>query len=386
ASENGRKVRNIVDTQSVFPEVRLAADSKAKNLWHTAQGGQFMAVGIGSGVVGFGADVITIDDPFKKREEAESQVIRDHIDSWYKSEILTRRHRHTAIVIIMHRWHEDDLIGRRLAEAPHRWRRVRLPALAEDDDLLGRERGEALWPYRYTRDELLTIKGGPEQGGVGERNWTSLYQQRPAPEEGVIFKWWPTYKALPRIERLLMPIDTAYTDTSGADYTAWSLWWDDGSRIGIMDAQRVQMEAPEAEKELRRYYEGIKAEFPNVPVQPLLRKRVAIDRAVGQHLRRATEGHDGIPVVLVELPSAGGGDWKLINAKLVAPEFEGERMLIPAGFTPWLEAWLMEHKQFPNAVHDDWVETTEIVGRYRFGGRQTHETEYHEDSWLGGQE
>jgi hypothetical protein len=364
ASENGRKVRNIVDTQSVFPEVRLAQDSKAKNLWHTAQGGQFMSVGIGSGVIGFGGDVITIDDPFKKREEAESAAMRDHIDSWYKAEILTRRHRHTAIVIIMHRWHEDDLIGRRLAEAPHRWRRVRLPALAEEGDVLGRERGEAVWPWRYTREELLVIR---EQ--VGSRNWTSLYQQRPSPEEGDIFKWWPTYKALPRIQRLLMPIDTAYTDTSGSDYTAWTLWWDDGSRIGIMDAQQVQMETPEAEHELRRYYERIKAEFPTIPVQPLVRKKVAIDRQVGQHLRRSRNGAGGLPVVFVDLPSARGDDWKIINAKLVVPEFEGERMLIPAGYTPWLEPWLTQHKQFDHAPHDDWVETTLIVGRYKFGGR-----------------
>ena len=131
ASELGRKVRNIVDTQSVFPNVRLAADSKAKDLWHTAQGGQFLSVGIGSGVIGFGADIITVDDPFKKREEAESQNERDRVWNWWTSEILTRRHRHTALVIVMHRWHEDDLIGRVLGQAAHRWRRVRLPALAE---------------------------------------------------------------------------------------------------------------------------------------------------------------------------------------------------------------------------------------------------------------
>ena len=349
----GRVVRNLVDTQRVVPHVRLARDQQAKDMWETQQGGMFLAVGIGSGVIGFGGDLITIDDPIKKREEAESQAQRDKHWDWYASEIVTREERGTAVIVVMHRWHEDDLVGRILAEEPGRWKVLKLPALARENDPLGRGLGEALWPWRRTRDELLGLRRR-----VGERNWASLFQQEPAPEEGNIYRWWPTYRAVPPLQGVLVPIDTAYTDKTDSDYTAWSVWGDDGTRLYLLDCQRVQATAPEAEGELKRYLDTLRQHYSTVPIKPLVRQGVAIDRVVGQHLRQAK-----VPVVEVKMPA---GNTKEEMAKVVSAEFEGGRMLIPAGFAPWLEAWLAEHKSFPNAMHDDWVETTNIAGWYRF--------------------
>ncbi len=375
---------HLPEVRSIFPKAQFKDYPQDWRMWELSAGGSYLGATIGSGITGHGADLFIIDDPIKSRAEAESFIYRQNLWEWYTGTALERLEPGGAIVLMHTRWHEDDLAGRILehegrVEDGGKWRVLSLPALAEDGDLIERKRGQALWPERYDEEYFRALFDV-----LPRREVASQFQQRPAPEEGDIFKWWPTYKALPRIERLLMPIDTAYTDTSGSDYTAWALWWDDGNRIGIMDAQQVQMETPEAEDALRRYYERIKAEFPNIPVQPLVRKKVAIDRAVGQHLRRSRDGVGGLPVVFVELPSVRGDDWKVVNAKLVIPEFEGERMLIPGGYTPWLEPWLTQHKQFPHG-HDDWVETTLIVGRYKFGGRETHETVYHEDSWLGGQ-
>jgi hypothetical protein len=371
AVEMGRRTRNVVDTQPLFPFVRLAADSKAKDLWHTQQGGQFLAVGIGSGVVGFGGDIITIDDPFKKREEAESEVQRDKIWNWYTSEILTRQEPSAAIVVVMHRWHEDDLVGRLLLSEPGRWRVLRLPAVAETaGDVIGREKGDPLWAWRYDAEALAQ-----RRKEIGERDWNSLYQQRPTPPEGAVFKWWNRYQQPPKLREIVVGIDTAYTGSATSDYTAWSTWGFDGSYAYLMEADRFQGEVPDAERRITATIWRLIQQNPGVPVKGLVRASVAIDRVAAQHLRRGISmdglagvgptGRVGLPIVEVKLPAMGGRHVKEELGNLYATEFESGRALIPE-WAPWLEAWLEEHKGFPAGLHDDYVETTFLAMHHLF--------------------
>ena len=359
ASGFGRKARNVMGlerTQEIFPGVQLAQDSKAANLWHTNHGGQFLAVGIGGGITGHGAHVLNIDDPIKTREEAESFVYRDKVWSWFLAEAYTRLEPEGAIILTLTRWHEDDLAGRLLrAEGGDTWRVVRLPALAETGDPLGREVGDALWPERYPKDALERIFAV-----IGSREAAALYQQRPAPEEGVIFKWWPRYNEAPTPHKeVLLGIDTAYTERGGADSTAVAAWViGPDNKARWFNAESWQAETPQAERNLKAYFEGLKAYFPSTPIRPLVRKKVAIDRVMAQHLRVL-----GVPVITVDMP---GGD-KEVYAKLVAPEFEGERALIPHA-SPNLEAWRQQHLEFPNGLHDDYVETTNLALYYHTRG------------------
>ncbi|KKM07350.1 hypothetical protein LCGC14_1734800 [marine sediment metagenome] len=361
ATRNGRKVRNILGWQRVreiFPDAALAQDSKAANLWTTEAGGEFLSVGIGGGITGHGAHILNIDDPIKSREEAESHVYRDKIWHWFTAEAFPRLEPDGAIILTLTRWHEDDLAGRILEKLEEvadligrRPRVVRLPALAEAGDLLGRERGEALWPERFTTERLAAIRAI-----IGSRDWAALYQQRPSPEEGDIFKWWPQYKSLPEPHAgVLIGIDTAYSEQRGADATAAASWVVGPDRkLRLANAVSWVAEAPMAERGLRWFYEETKARFPNVPIRPLVRKKVAIDRIMAQHLRVA-----GVPAIAVDMP---GGD-KEVYARMVVPEFEGERALIPE-YAPWLDAWQQQHLNFPNAPHDDYVETTNVVLYY----------------------
>ena len=139
AHEFGRDVRNIVagdEFSRVYPTVSLAPDSQAANRWKTAQGGSYLAAGVGSGITGRGAHVLLIDDPHKDRAEANSQTVRDGIWNWYRSTAYTRLMPGGAIVLIQTRWHEDDLAGRLLQAQENggdRWEVVSLPALAGDD-------------------------------------------------------------------------------------------------------------------------------------------------------------------------------------------------------------------------------------------------------------
>jgi len=350
----GRAVRNCLDSQEareIFPDVSVAPDSKAANLWHTNQGGRLLAVSIGGGITGHGADILNIDDPVKSREEAESQVYRDKVWAWWKAEAYTRVAAEGAIVITLTPWHEDDLAGRIQAEGVEPWTVLRLPALAEAGDPLSRIKGDPLWPERYPLNALERIRNA-----VGQRDWAALYQCRPSPIEGAVFQWWPRYETLPALKEILMPIDTAYTGGATSDYTAWAGWGVDANgKAYAVEAGRFKGEIPDAERQVFLAYQSLRQRFPTVPVKPLVRVSVAIDRVAGQHLRRWK-----VPVVEVKLPT---GQTKEGLANLIAPRFEAHLALIPE-YAPWLETWLEEHRAFPYAAHDDMVETTLIAMHY----------------------
>ncbi|MFT9071094.1 MAG: terminase family protein, partial [Acetobacter orientalis] len=138
AQDFGRSVRNLVTTQpfqALFPGVKLAPDSAAKDVWHTAQGGSYTAAGVGGGLTGKGAHLAIIDDPIKDRQEAESPARRLAVWAWYRAVLRTRLMPGGAIVLVMTRWSPDDLAGRLLADMQNAtgeaWHTLSLPAVAE---------------------------------------------------------------------------------------------------------------------------------------------------------------------------------------------------------------------------------------------------------------
>jgi len=145
ANNFNRKARRIAEQR-----FEMSHERKAAAEWSTSAGGGMKAVGVGAGVTGHGAHLIVIDDPVKNREEANSDVRRETVWQWYNDDLYTRLEPGGAIVLIMTRWHEDDLAGRiLLSDRASEWTVLNLPALAEDDDPLGRTLGEALCPERY---------------------------------------------------------------------------------------------------------------------------------------------------------------------------------------------------------------------------------------------
>ncbi len=145
-------------------------------------GGGLDAVGVGGGITGKGGNLIIVDDPVKSRQEAESEHQRDRVWDWFLNDLWTRREPGAAVVVVMTRWHVDDLVGRLLREMPGVWTNLRLPALAEADDPLGREPGDALWEARFPRAALEEIRET-----IGAYAFAGLYQQNPVPVEGGFF-------------------------------------------------------------------------------------------------------------------------------------------------------------------------------------------------------
>lgn len=233
ANDFGREVRNIVaseDYQRLF-QTKLAEDSKAANRWHTDKGGMYVAAGVGTAITGRGADLLLIDDPFKDRKEADSELRREDVWNWYTSTAYTRLMPGGAIVVINTRWHDDDLSGRLLAEQAtggDQWEVLSLPAIDNDG---------ALWPEWYPLDRLEQIRAV-----LPARDWNALYQQNPIPDDGDYFKnaWFGEYEELPEKLNYYGASDYAVTDGDG-DYTEHGVAGTDFNKnLYIVDWWRAQ--------------------------------------------------------------------------------------------------------------------------------------------------
>jgi predicted phage terminase large subunit-like protein len=182
----GRKARDVLAAHGrrAFG-VRMSAASTAANRWDLArrEGGMTTA-GVGGPITGRGADLLIVDDPVKNAEQAISETFRQKMWDWWTSTAFTRLEPDGVAVVVQTRWHEDDLAGRLQREqADEGWRVIRFPALAEENDPLGRVADEPLWPERFPTDALARIRGS-----IPAHWWESLYQQRPSRHESVL---WP---------------------------------------------------------------------------------------------------------------------------------------------------------------------------------------------------
>jgi predicted phage terminase large subunit-like protein len=178
ATKISRKIKKLVADR-----IPLAKDKRSGPEWETEAGGSLRAVGAAGIGGGYGADLILMDDVIKNRKEANSPTYRDRMWESWKDDISTRLHPGGAVVMTFTRWHEDDLAGRILdSEDGPNWTVVKLPALAEKDDPLGRLPGEALWPEQWSKEYLES-----RQMEMGE-SFEPIYQQNPTPPGGKMFK------------------------------------------------------------------------------------------------------------------------------------------------------------------------------------------------------
>lgn len=336
ASDFGRNVRNIVaepEFGQVFPNVSLAPDSQAANRMNTNHGGTYVAAGVGTAVTGRGADIALIDDPFKDREEADSERRREVVWDWYRSTLFTRLMPGGAIVLIQTRWHEDDLAGRLLAQEGDQWEVLELPAL---------EDGKALWPEWYDVPVLERIKAT-----IGPREWSALYQQRPQPDEGTFFKreWFQTWDKLPSL-RYYGTSDYAVTD-GGGDYTVHRLWGIDSNgdvyRVDGWRGQTASDEWIERKLDLIAKYKPLcwfgEGGVIQKAIEPMLKRRMR-ERNVFCRLEW--------------LPSVADKPTR-------ARSFQAMAATGRVHFEPGAD--IAEFLVFPAGKHDDDVDTASLIGR-----------------------
>ena len=242
ASSWGEKARDAFAEASALRWWEHKLNRQATSDWSIAgREGGMVTTGVGGALTGRGGNLI-LDDPVKNSEEASSPVYRAKAWDWYNSTFATRLEPGCFQIVVMTRWHPDDLGGRILANAEEPWEVINLPAIAEDeDDAIGRAVGEALWPARYDVAALDLMRR--ERGSYW---WAAMYQQRPAPREGGIFKraWFDgkIIDALPaeaRVEKRVRYWDKAATE-GGGDWTAGVRASIAGGVVYIEDVKRGQ--------------------------------------------------------------------------------------------------------------------------------------------------
>ena len=338
ANDFGRNVRNLVaepEFGQVFPGVSLAPDSQAANRMNTNGGGAYVAAGVGTAVTGRGAHIALIDDPFKDREEADSERRREVVWDWYRSTLYTRLMPGGAIVLIQTRWHEDDLAGRILEQEAGQWDVLELPAI--------NDAGEALWPEWYDIDALNRIKAT-----IGPREWSALYQQRPQPDEGTFFRreWFePWRNPLPDL-RYYGTSDYAVTD-GGGDYTVHQVWGigPDGDvyRVAGYREQATSDKWIEAKLDLIARWKPLcwfgEGGVIQKAIEPMLKRRM---RERNVHCR------------MEWLPSVADKPTR-------ARSFQAMAATGRVHFEPGAD--LAEFLVFPAGKHDDEVDAASLIGR-----------------------
>ncbi len=340
AEENAKKSRYIV----LSPEYRdifgfsVDRDSRAVSRWKTEKGGSYYAVGVGGPLTGRGANLLIVDDPHKNRQEAESPVIRKNVWDWFTSTAYTRLEDNGAIIVIMTRWHEADLIGCILSGSEE-WEYICLPAIAEQDEQCRKE-GEPLWPQKYDLAALQNIKTA-----IGSKQWESLYQQRPSAAEGEIFKreYWQYYQLrfMPLFKKIIHSWDTAFKKGSQNDYSVCTVWGVTDTGYYLIYRWKERVEFPE----LKRTVISIAAQIP--PNEILIE-----DKASGQSLIQELQRETRLPIAAYKID----GD-KVARANAVTPIIESGKVYLPAD-AEWLQDYIDTLAAFPNAVHDDDVDST----------------------------
>lgn len=368
----GRAIRNDIQTH---PELGLAVrhDTSAAHEWQLeGHGGGVVTAGIGGALTGRPVDVLIIDDPVKGRAEADSETYRQVAWDWWTETGSTRLAPDAPVVLLMTRWHEDDLAGRLLtSESAEEWTHINVPALADHDpdkghkDALGREPGEWL---RSARGRTAAMWGRIKRQ-VGSRAFAALYQGRPAPGEGGIIKrdWWQfyttpravrqedgTWRALGTTE-VIQSWDLTFKDTKNSDWVVGQVWARSGPKAWLLDEVRARADFPATCQLIRQ----MTAKWPQAT------RKLIEDKANG-------------PAIISQLRKEIGGidpvnpkDSKEARVHAITPFIEAGDIEIPASaLAPWIGDFIEEMSAFPNGAHDDRVDTmSQALNQMLVGGR-----------------
>lgn len=353
AEKWGRRVRNLVSEHALVLGAGLAPDSQAAGRWETDRGGEYFAAGVGGAIAGRRADLVVIDDPVRSREDADSELIRDKTWDWYKSDLYTRLKPGGRIVLIQTRWHEDDLAGRLLADMAiggDQWEVISLPAIAEANDPLGRRTGEALWPEWENTDELAR-----KRRAVGPREWSALYQQRPAPEEGDYFKaeWLKPYEKAPAKDTLRIYGGSDYAVTAdGGDFTVHAVvGLDPEGRMYLLDLYRKQVASDEW---VEAFCDLVKEWKP----MGWAEEQGQIRAGIGPYLDRRQRERQAY-CAREAFPTRGD---KAVRAQSIRGRMALEGLYVPVN-ADWYPALRSELLSFPAGKYDDQVDALGLVGQ-----------------------
>lgn len=377
AARWGRASRDVLEAhgQELF-NVEVSRASRAAKAWDiVGYEGGMQTAGAGGAITGKGANCLIIDDPIKNHKDALNKDRRDDVWDWWESTASSRRETELATglepitLIIMTRWHEDDLLGRILAQEGEDWEVVNFPLIATDNDALGRVEGDILWNARHTKRQAKRLKQKttpywfqslyqgqprPDDGGIVKRSWIKYFDQHPNRE---LFdeRGWPI---LDLAKGGRGSVDCAFKDTDGSDYVVIGAWYKHQADRFLIDVSR-------AKRDFTRTCDDVEAW--HLELRVVLVEDKANGPAVLNVLQRKRRG-------LVPFdPTSHGSKEARLHA--VAPTFRGTNVWLPRPVVPsrsdppltegvpvaraeWVSDYIDELTTFPKATHDDQVDMT----------------------------
>lgn len=362
----------LIEHQDVFG-VEIDRNNQSAESWTIAgHRGGVTAAGVGGPITGRGAKIAIVDDPVKNAEEANSEVMREKIWEWYQSTLYTRLTPDGRIIIVMTRWHEDDLVGRLLKkereeieEGTHtgdRWTVINFPAIAEEDDYLGRKPGDPLWPeFGFDLQRLSQIRQD-----VGSYVFNALYQQRPSAAEGTIFKreyfryfseqtignqqYFVLHGDVERRYRkeslwCFQTVDTANSTKTINDYFVVSTWYVTPEHdLLLYDVYRTHIEGPDQKPLMRELRNRYRPRFQAVE-----------DKTFGTNLIQEMR-REGMTVRPIKVDKD-----KVTRSLVIAARYEVGMVYHREG-APWLTDYEDELLSFPRGKNDDQVDTASMAG------------------------
>lgn len=368
SSDFGRYTRDLIKSNASLLNLRIRSDAERVNNWLTDQGGAMFSVGLGGPITGRGADVLVIDDYIKEIKEANSQNHRDYIWDWFTSTARTRLEPGGTIIIVATRWHHDDLIGRLLKQDARRtsegkkpiWTNIVIPAIAEQNDPLGRKPGTPLFAERYPLEELLELKDQ-----LGSFFFNALYQQRPENDAGKITdRDWLNYLPGPyssinlqgfKVARIW---DLAATE-DGGDYMVGTLLAYSPKRdmTIVLDVKRAQLGPLKVEALVAK---TANEDGPQIPIYIEQEPGSSGKLLVHNYATTILKGYQVIGV------PASPKNNKVSRAQPFLAAVEAGRVfLVRAG---WNAAFADEYDDFPGGDHDDQVDTC-AIGYHMLSGK-----------------
>lgn len=341
AASWGRKAKELLEEygEELF-NIKINRFSNSAYRWDIANfDGGLNATGIGGAITGKGANVLIIDDPVKNDEQANSKTYRDKTYDWFRATAYTRLEPDGAIIIVMTRWHYDDLVGRLInnPDSEEKWEIISFPAIAKENDCLGRKEGMPLWKERYPIDVLNKIKNQ-----IGSYWFSALYQQQPIASEYQIFKpeWWQEYTELPNGNMLIQSWDTAFKEKEQNDYTVCTTWLLADKGYYLVDYWRAKVLFPDLQRQVIMQYNKYN---PHVVLIE--------DSASGQSLIQVLQRETKIPIKPIKAIKD-----KVSKAHLVSPLIEAGKVYLPKN-AKFLADIINECSEFPYGNHDDIVDS-----------------------------
>lgn len=353
AAHWGRTVRNEFE-QNELLTTRLSPDSTAADRWNTPQGGGMKTAGVGGGITGFRGNLLLVDDPHPTWEAVNSEAHRKRVAEWFDGTLRDRGEPGATIVLLMHRWHEEDLVGYLLDRDAAEWDVIRLPAIAEEGDVLGRSEGEPLCPQRFDLPALERLRRA-----LGSLVWGGKYQQHPHPPEGNYFKrdWFPVVEPdrVPPMVEQVRAWDLAATaegENGNADPD-----WLAGCRMGrdaagVYYVRHVSRDRLSPDGVERRITQQAAMDGRGVAVR-VEQEGAASGKIVRHYYTRMLDGYDAR---FVTVPRSS----KFARSGPFNAACERGDVKLVAG--DWNEAFLDELASFPTGAHDDQVDAA--VGAY----------------------